>query len=50
MPVYIVTWVSERHPEETQEARFNDFGSAMAYYRRLIDSPLFSDVHIRKEA
>lgn len=45
----VVTWVSEARPGEEQEARFNTWEGAMSYYRKLIDSPLFSDVHIRKE-
>ena len=46
---WIVTWVSEALTGLEQEARFNTLESAMAFYRRLIDSPMFSDVHIRKE-
>ena len=46
---WVVTWVSEARPGEEQEAKFNTLEGAMSYYRELIDSPLFSDVHIRKE-
>ena len=46
---WVVTWVSEARPGEEQEARFNNWESAMSYYRQLIDSPMFSDVHIKKE-
>lgn len=46
---WIVSWVSEARPWEEKEARFNTWDGAMAYYRRLIDSPMFSDVHIKKE-
>lgn len=46
---WVVTWVSEARPGEEQEARFNTWDGAMGYYRNLIDSPLFSDVHIKKE-
>ena len=44
---WVVTWVSEARPWEEQEARFNTWEGAMSYYRELIDSPLFSDVHIK---
>ena len=46
---WVVTWVSEARPGEEQEAKFNTWEGAMSYYRSLIDSPLFSDVHISKE-
>ena len=44
---WVVTWVSEARPGEEQEARFNTWEGAMVFYRNLIDSPLFSDVHIK---
>lgn len=46
---WVVTWVSEARPGVEQEAHFNTWVDAMSYYRSLIDSPLFSDVHIKKE-
>lgn len=46
---WVVTWVSEARPGEEQEARFNTWEGAMVFYRNLIDSPIFSDVHIKKE-
>ena len=46
---WVVTWVCEARPGEEQEARFNTWEGAMSYYRELIDSPIFSDVHIKKE-
>jgi hypothetical protein len=46
---WVVTWRSDALPMLEQNASFNKWEDAMAFYRSLIDSPMFSDVHITKE-